>query len=251
MGAATRKPQRISAAPALCFIAGLLLACTSIWMPLAVAAAQDAPNSMPGSALVASREAETTQLGRLIYRVRFDDGSWTHQQVDVCPAFTHYSFARYTQKTPDSDNPFFLAVYALDSSPARTLGKPWQGGILLLDGGGLRKRKARPLAEQKETMRVFNRIWEDELSRSAKPGTFPTLSWSALADCYANFAGLQPRNIAQDQLSKTTINPKTDPVNGALVLLQSSGPTDLSLTLTFDRSAQITYASINHSAHVN
>ncbi|HEY4355400.1 MAG TPA: hypothetical protein VGN16_06615 [Acidobacteriaceae bacterium] len=201
-----------------------------------------AQSTASGDAFIESRQAEVTQLGSMIYHAHFDDGTWTHRQVAVCPAFTHHVFAHYNHQNsngPVGEGMTFLAVYSLDSTPAPSPDEPWKGGVILVPLPAVHQGEAvKVTAERPETMTLFNRIWKDELRRSGTPNAFPQLTWQGLAECYARLANEQTLP-AQKIGSDSTIDFRYMPVRSLLVPVQGTADHKRWLYLRIDRRGDV------------
>lgn len=207
-------------------------------LPLAGAAQSTAS----GDAFIESRQAEVTQLGSMIYHAHFDDGTWTHRQVAVCPAFTHHVFAHYDHQHsngPADEETTFLAVYSLDSAPAPSQDEPWRGGVILIPLPAVHPGEAvKVTAERPETITLFNRIWMDELRRSTTPRAFPQLTWQGLVECYARLANEQPLP-AEKVSTDTAIDFRSMPVRSLIVPVQPTSSQPRSLYLRIDPRGDI------------
>ena len=197
-----------------------------------------------GSALIESRQAEVRQLGMMLYGINLDRGSWVHQQAPICPAFSHHVFARYDRRTSAGVDYSFMAIYNVDIPPAKSLMRPWQGGIVLvpLVGPG-------PAVERAGTITTFNHVWSDELQRSGHPDSFPGITWGGLADCYLALANEQrgPRVETGPVDDPSGIDLKKLPVHSVLVPLQPIGPRSRSVSIEFDGHGLITSATAGES----
>jgi hypothetical protein len=196
--------------------------------------------------LIEARQAEVGRLG-VLYGISLNVGAWTHQQVAVCPAFTHHVFARYDQRGSGGATASFIAIYDLDTGPAKSLNRPWEGGIALLPLYGVHwGEKSFPI-ERKETMNVFNRVWADELQRSGSVA-FSGLSWPGLADCYARLANEEPvRNTEVGDVGSPSINLKGEQVSAVLITVKGSDKVSRVAHLEFDLRGQVTRVDVNES----
>jgi hypothetical protein len=185
----------------------------------------------------------------MLYGFRMDQAGWTHRPVDVCPAFSHHAFARYDRMDRGGLVESVIAVYTLDTGPARSMSKPWQGGIVLLPLFGTGHGDGTPVIESPATMTVFNHVWADELRRAGQGSTFPGLSWEGLADCYVRLGNEQPvvNQTPASGIPEPAIDLKSGRIDGELIPLASSGNKSRSLHLQFDTNGLITEAEVTES----
>jgi hypothetical protein len=194
------------------FRAALVLACST----LACAAGAQQPAS--ADAFIDSRQSEVVQIGSMIYHVHFDDGSWMRQPEAVCPAFTNHVFARFSHKDSNNDTASYLAVYPLNAPAATTPDKPWRGGVVLVPLPSAKRPGGKIPAERESTIKLFNRVWADELAHSGSAQAYPRMTWTQLAACYARLSGEQAM-VKEDPPSTHAIDLHGLPVKSVLVNL--------------------------------
>jgi hypothetical protein len=226
---------------------GAWTVCGFLW----VSAAAQGPR--PDVELIASRQAEVAEVGLLIYGIRVDAKTWTHRDINVCPALTHHVFARYDRMTGQGSNAAFVAIYDRDAMPtaSQLKAKPWESGIVLVPLFGIHAGENGPAVERAETMTAFNAVWTNELRRTGHRDAFPGLSWSGLAQCYLRLAGEQPvvdLEGGSDGAEPDSIDLKGQLVSGVTVPL--AGPGSRSAWVHFNPHGMVVEAGVSAAPKV-
>lgn len=220
------------------------VACWTACGLLMVSAVAQGPQ--PDADLIASRQAELSQVGLLIYGIRVDPGEWTHREIGVCPAFSHHVFARYDRVPGHGNSAGFVAIYSRDVPPASQLkSKPWESGIVLVPLFGIHRNGDAPVVERAETISAFDAVWADELRRAGRGDAFAGLSWSGLAECYLRLSGEQP--VVDEEEHPQGAEPEPidmkQPVSAVLVPL--AGPGSRSGWVHFDPKGMVVEAGVS------
>ena len=226
------------------------IATLALGLMVAPGYSQNAPSA---EAIIDSRQAEVASLGQMLYGIDVHRGTWVHHEAAICPPFTHHAFARYDRTDGDHAASSFIAIYSLDTPPAPSLKKPWQGGIVLLPLVEYHAGTPIPAIERATTILIFNHVWQDELKKSSHPSQFPGLSWAGLADCFIAFANEQPKPFDEIQDSRgkeASIDLKGQPISNILVPLVARGPNSRAVSIGFDTHGLISSSSVSEGAKV-
>lgn len=195
--------------------------------------------------LIASRQVEVATLGRM-YGIDLNAGTWKHEQSAICPAFSDYAFARYERDRKEGVVSSFIAIYSRKIGPAGK--KPWHSGIILVPlVGSIDSERISP-AERSSTVVAFNRIWSDELhNSSSQANSFPSLTWPALAKCYARFAGEKPIRDSLPNTNAAYIDLIRNPVAAMLTELKSSKRGTRMMYTEFNRDGMLVRAKVSET----
>ncbi len=214
----------------------LYLFCLSV-MPLGVAQQETS-----GAALIESRQAEVPPQVKNLYGIDLRQGTWVHSQANICPAFPHHVFARYTRTDAAGNGLSFMAIYDTSIPAPRSPNKPWQGGVVFVPlHGGL---QGVPL-ERHGTMIIFNHMLAEELQSNPELKKRP--DWNALADCYIALGGEQPLTLSDAGSQGAQPNSAALPISNMLIPLVSDGRKFRAVHIEFDEHGFVTGAEVSVS----
>jgi hypothetical protein len=203
-------------------------------LALLFSGAQSSPPADPiaqQNQIVDARQPEVARLGDLFYRVNLDGPQWTRKPLTPCAAWTHHAFALFSAKDPATQGSPFLAVYSLDHPKAKSLDRPWEGGVILvrLDNLG----RGQPAIDESTQVTLFNRILAEE--RAKATSSTPQIDPQTIASCYLRMTG-------EKQKENITADPKRFAgyrVDSMLIPVQAAPATTRTQFLRFDNTGLV------------
>lgn len=154
----------------------------------------------PAPAIIAARQPEVIQLGKMLYRVDLSEPDWKQQIIFPCPAFIHHAFAKFEARDVALRNETYLAIFNLEKSPARSIERPWEGGVILLrlhhepDG--------KSMLDENNLVSVFNQMLRGEVISGKGGGDrlqaakcFAAMTGEVLAEGIPDSQGDLPFNV--------------------------------------------------------
>ena len=205
-----------------------------------------APAQTPQSSedFIASRRGELTQYGKLLFRIDLSDSHWMRRTLQGCASFPHQAFVVYERAIPTGTDRF-LVIYNLNSPPAKSEDRPWQGGIsaIPLDSGWGSANGARP--DEALLMTLFNRVLAEE--RRSALQTSKLQASQPIAWCFLSLAG-EEALPSTDHSVKREDEDANLPLSGIIVPVRSSGRLKRFQVLSFDRRGFLEAASIASAA---
>ncbi len=196
--------------------------------------------SLDSNTFMTARQAELERYGRLLFNVDFADGHWTHRPLSGCSLFTHHAFAVY-ERTERSSTDRFLVIYNLNTPPARSMDRPWEGGIVAAHLGSEWGTSSGTRPDEAELIVFFNRVLADERHTLHSTSALPASA--ELADCFTELAGeFNMRNKPSDQANVSASGP---PISNIVSPIKSSSAMKRFQVIHFDRHGLIEDAHVS------
>ena len=206
---------------------------------LLLAFAIPAQTPSPQDDFITSRQAELRQYGKSLFHVDFGDGKWTYRTLQVCSSFPHHAFSLFERpSTSGADR--FLVTYNLESPPAKSKDRPWQGGIVAapLSSAWGTSSGARP--DEVNLLPLFNHLLAEE--RHQLSGA---VEWGSpeVAACFAAIAGEEALPPLGASDARKSFEPPL-PISSISFQVRSSGAIKRSQLVLFDKRGFIEKAEV-------